>query len=108
TDYDAARRDVPATGRHSPDRVLRGGIAMTMRRPLLASVLSFLLVGGLLWCDSAAVVTTVKSTKTILVKGTVNTNTEPVPFSGNIQIKTTFVPDPDFGLHPIVIVSIDM
>ena len=81
---------------------------MTMRRPLLASVLSFLLVGGLLWCDSAAVVTTVKSTKTILVKCMVNTNGEPVPFSGNIQIKTTFVPDPDFGLHPIVSVSIDM
>jgi len=82
---------------------------MTMRRSVLASVLSFLLVGGLLWGDSSAVVTTVKSTKTILVKGTVNTNVpEPVPFSGKIQIKTTFVPDPDFGLHPIVSVSIDM
>src|SRR5262245_63198781 len=81
---------------------------MTVRRLVLASVLSVLFVGGLLWGDSAAVVTTVKSTKTILVKGMVNTNGEPVPFSGNIQIKTTFVPDPDFGLPPIVIVSIDM
>jgi hypothetical protein len=81
---------------------------MTVRRLVLASVLSVLFVGGLLWGDSAAVVTTVKSTKTILVKGMVNTNGEPVPFSGNIQIKTTFVPDPDFGLTPIVIVSIDM
>jgi len=84
---------------------------MTMRRSLLASVLSFLLigvVGGLLWGESSAVAANLTSTKTILVKGTVNTNApETIPFSGKIQIKTIFVPDPDFNLPPIVHVSMD-
>ena len=78
---------------------------MTTRRSLLASVLSFLLigvVGGLLWGDSFAVAANLTSTKTILVKGTVNTNApETIPFSGKIQIKTIFVPDPDFGLPSV-------
>ena len=84
---------------------------MTMRRSSLASVLSFLLVGvagGLLWGDSSAVAANLTSTKTILVKGTVDTNVpEMIPFSGKIQIKTVFVPDPDFKLPPIVRVSMD-
>jgi hypothetical protein len=81
---------------------------MTMRRSLLASVLSVLFVGGLLWGDSAAVVTTVHSTQVVVVKGTVTANApETVPLSGKIQIRTTFVPDPDFGLPPIVIVAIN-
>ena len=79
-------------------------------RLLLASALSFLLFGvavGLLSGDGSAAAANVASTQTILVKGTVNTNApETIPFAGKIQIKTTFVTDPDFGLPPIVNVSI--
>jgi hypothetical protein len=84
---------------------------MTMRRSLLNSVLSFLLVGvvgGLLWGDGPAVAASTTSTQTILVKGTVSTNApEVIPFSGKIQIKTTTVTDPDFNLPPITEVSIN-
>jgi len=84
---------------------------MIMRRSLLASVLSFLLigvVGGLLWGDGPAAAANVKSTRTILVGGTVTVNApEVIPFSGNVQIKTVLVPDPDFRLPPLVHVSID-
>jgi hypothetical protein len=84
---------------------------MIMRRSLLGSVLSFLLigvVGGLLWGDGPAAAANVTSTQTILVKGTVSTNTpEVIPFSGKIQIKTTTVTDPDFNLPPITEISIN-
>ena len=82
---------------------------MTMRRSLLNSVLSFLLVGvvgGLIWGDGPAVAASTTSTQTILVKGTVSINApEVIPFSGKIQIKTTTVTDPDFNLPPITEVS---
>jgi hypothetical protein len=84
---------------------------MTRRRSSLAPVLPFLLIGvlgGLLWGDGPAVAANVASTKTILVKGTVDANApEAIPFSGKIQIKTITVPDPDFGGTPVVRVSLD-
>ena len=82
---------------------------MKTRRSLVASFGLFLLVSllGLLWGDQPAAAA-VTSTKTILVKGTVNTNApESIPFSGKVQIKTTVVPDPDFGAPPSVHVAID-
>jgi hypothetical protein len=84
---------------------------MIRRRSSLASVLLFFLVGvvgGLLWGDGPAAAANVGSTRTILVKGTVTANVpEMIPFSGKVQIKTVFVPDPDFRLPPLVHVSID-
>jgi hypothetical protein len=83
---------------------------MKTRRSLVAAFGLFLLVGltALLWGDQPAAAA-VTSTKTILVKGTVDTNApESIPFSGKIQIKTTVVPDPDFGAPPSVHFAIDV
>jgi hypothetical protein len=82
---------------------------MKTRRSLIACFGLFLLVSvtGLLWGDQSAAAA-VMSTKTIVVKGTVTTNVpESIPFSGKLQIKTTVVPDPDFGATPSVHISID-
>jgi len=69
--------------------------------PVVVSVV-VAIIGSLMWGSPALAGTT---TTIVPVSGMVNGSPEGVSFSGNVQIKSTLVLDPDFGTPPRVILD---
>jgi hypothetical protein len=78
---------------------------MNMRRLLVTPVVLSVVVAimGLVWGSTPAFAGT--TTTIIPISGTVNGQPESVSLSGNVQIKSTLVTDPDFGTPPKVILA---
>jgi hypothetical protein len=85
---------------------------MKRRRPVVAVLLSLLLVaGGVVWGDNpaSAVVATVSSGPTAVpYSGTVQGPKEKVQLSGYVTVTAKTVPDPDLGTPPTVLLRIDV
>src|SRR5437899_368039 len=83
---------------------------MKMRRSLFNPVVLSLVVeiaASLMLGGTAVLAAPVQNTIVIPIAGTVGGPPESVSISGNVQIKTTLVLDPDFGNPPAVLLSID-
>lgn len=86
---------------------------MKIRRLLFASAVlpvAVAILGVLLWGGGPALAafTTAASSALVSINGTVSGTPESVAFSGQAQIGSKMVTDPDFGKPPIVLLSIDL
>jgi hypothetical protein len=83
---------------------------MKMRRPLFNPAVLLLVVGipaSVMLGGDTVLAAPVQSTIVIPIAGTVGGPPESVSISGNVQIKSTLVLDPDFNRPAAVLLSID-
>ena len=86
---------------------------MKIRRLLFTPVVTPVVIavlGVLVWAGEPAVAafSTAVSSALISIRGTVSGTPESVAFSGQANIGTKMVTDPDFGKPPTVVLSIDL